>query len=287
MAKYIIGDLIIVCRKFTEPDIRLRGKTVERSIEEALKHGPFTYVVITLKNLPDVYSIPDLIKRVITTEYTTIVLIQNGIGIEQPVLDAFPLNTILSGVTMIGSEQNGAHVLHNDPDVLYIAPFWNPSLPREGQKTSCQTFAEMYQLGGAECHVPDDITYHRWRKLVWNASFNTICALTHLDSGAIQDTGAVESLIIPAMDDVVAIAKAAGYDLPTGIQEQMLAFTPKDAFLKPSMQVDSMRGRPMEIEVILGAALDVAEVKGVEVKILRVLYDLLRAKQWTIVNSKK
>lgn len=187
---------------------------------------------------------------------------------------------------MIGSEQNGIHVLHNDPDILYIAPFWNPALPRKDQETSCQRFAEMYRLGGAESHVPDDITYHRWRKLVWNASFNSVCALTHLDSGTIHYTGAAESLIIPAMDDVVAIAKAAGYELPTDIQEKMMTLTPKDAYLKPSMQVDAMKGRPMEIEVILGAALKVATEKGVEVRILRVLYDLLKTRQWSIVNGK-
>jgi 2-dehydropantoate 2-reductase len=250
-----------------------------------LKHGPFAYVVVALKNLPDIYSIADIIRPAITPKHTTIVLIQNGIGIERPVLEAFRSNTILSCVPLIGSEQNGRHVLHNDPDIIYVAAFWNDALSCEEQKALCEEFATMYRLGGAEAHVVDDIMHYRWRKLIWNASFNTVCALTGLDSGTIQNTDALRTLIRPAMDDVVAIAKAAGYTYPDDIQDQMVAFTPKEAYLKPSMQVDALKGRPMEVEVILGEALKVAREKNMKVKVLQILYDLLSAVQWTRVNS--
>ncbi|KPM38650.1 hypothetical protein AK830_g7901 [Neonectria ditissima] len=186
---------------------------------------------------------------------------------------------------MIGSELNGCEILHNDPDKLHLAPFVNPSLPLEKQQRSCREFARIYELGGAKCAVHKDIVWHRWRKLVWNASFNPVCALVDLDSGTIQDAGCLDTLIRPAMNEVVAIAKAAGYDLPSGIQDQMVALTPKETYLKPSMQVDAQRGRPMEIEVILGNPLRVARDLLVPAPTLTTLYSLLLARQWTCNNN--
>lgn len=237
-----------------------------------------------MKNLPDVYSIPDIIRPVVTPVATSIVLVQNGIAIEQPFLDAFPKNTLLSGVAMIGCELNGRDVLHNDPDILYIAPFVNPQLPEADQHDACRKFAKMYESGGAQCHIAEDIVWNRWRKLVWNASFNTVCALTNLDSGRVQDAGCIDTLIRPAMAEIVAIAKAANYTLPPDIVDQMVAYTPKEVYAKPSMQVDAIRGRPMEIEVILGNPLRTAEELGVQAPTLSVLYKLLKAKQWAFRN---
>ncbi|KAH8879206.1 2-dehydropantoate 2-reductase family [Thozetella sp. PMI_491] len=253
---------------------------VERTVDDACKHGPFDYVVVAMKNLPDIYSIPDIIRPSITLEHTSIVLVQNGIGIEATFLEAFPENTLLSGVPMIGCEQDGHKILHNDPDLLFLSPFSSPSSNPSRDESSCRRFSELYELGGAKCPRPENITWSRWRKLVWNASFNTVCALLNLDSGAVQDAGCTDTLIRPAMDEVVAIAKAAGHLLPADIQSQMIAFTPKELYLRPSMQVDAMRRRPMEIEVILGEPLRVAREHKVHAPTLSTLYNLLKAKQW-------
>ncbi|KAF0320004.1 proline permease [Colletotrichum asianum] len=266
-----------------EEDLEVPSE-IERTVHDSLQHGPFDYVVVALKNLPDVYSIPDIIAPAITLDRTSIVLVQNGIDIEQPFVDAFPKTTLLSGVPMIGCELNGRELLHNDPDILQISPF--PFQSHGKSRDSCVKFADMYNLGGAKCNIQKDIIWHRWRKLIWNASFNTVCALTNMNSGTVQDAGGIETLIRPAMDEVVQISRAAGCVLPSGIQDDMVAFTPKEAHLKPSMQVDVIRGRPMEIEVILGNPIRTARKFGVTTPTLVVLYNLLKAKQWQFIAGR-
>ncbi|KAL3295501.1 AAT family amino acid transporter [Colletotrichum asianum] len=266
-----------------EEDLEVPSE-IERTVHDSLQHGPFDYIVVALKNLPDVYSIPDIIAPAITLDRTSIVLVQNGIDIEQPFVDAFPKTTLLSGVPMIGCELNGRELLHNDPDILQISPF--PFQSHGKSRDSCVKFADMYNLGGAKCNIQEDIIWHRWRKLIWNASFNTVCALTNMDSGTVQDAGGIETLIRPAMDEVVQISRAAGCVLPSGIQDDMVAFTPKEAHLKPSMQVDVIRGRPMEIEVILGNPIRTARRFGVTTPTLVVLYNLLKAKQWQFIAGR-
>jgi ketopantoate reductase len=173
-----------------------------------------------MKSLPDVYSIPSIIEPAVASGLTTIVLIQNGIGIEQPFIEAFPENKILSGVTMIGCELNGCEVLHNDPDILYLGHFPRLVSPCSELENTSSRFSKMYESGGAKCVVVEDILWHRWRRLVWNAPFNSICALTNVDSGTILDTRCKETLIRRAMNEIVSLAAAAGYVLPDDIQEQ-------------------------------------------------------------------
>ncbi|KAH8893571.1 2-dehydropantoate 2-reductase [Thozetella sp. PMI_491] len=258
---------------------------VEKSVPDSLAHGPFDYVVVAMKSLPDVYSIPAIIQTAITPRVTSIVLIQNGLDIEQPFIEAFPESILLSGVTMIGCELNGHKVLHNDPDVLYLAPFPQPAPLGANQDHFCSRFSKLYEAGGSKCVVVDDIVWHRWRKLVWNSPFNSVCALTNVDSGTILDTGCNRALIRPAMDEIVAVAEAAGYKLSDGIQEEMMMFTDKDVRLRPSMQIDAIKGRPMEIEVILGNPLRIARRLGVKTCILDILYELLKAKQETFKSA--
>ncbi|KAJ0374696.1 hypothetical protein COL26b_007017 [Colletotrichum chrysophilum] len=231
-----------------------RPHNIERTVHDSLQHGPFDYVVVALKNLPDIYSIPDIIAPAVTLDRTSIVLVQNGIDIEQPFVDAFPKATLLSDVPMIGCELNGRELLHNDPDILQISPF--PFQSHGKSRDSCVKFADMYNLGGAKCNIQEDIIWYRWRKLIWNASFNTVCALTNMDSGTVQDAGGIDTLIRPAMDEVVEI-KSSRF-----------------------MQVDAIRGRPMEIEVILGNPIRTARSFGVATPTLVVLYNLLKAKHW-------
>lgn len=185
---------------------------------------------------------------------------------------------------MIGCNLNGREVLHNDPDILQIAPYHNTNIDSKTQMVACKNFAEMYTLGGAKAIVHDDVTWQRWRKLLWNASFNTVCAITDIDSGAIQDSDALETLIRPAMRDIIAIAQASGVALPEELEDEMVMFTPKEARLRPSMQVDARKQSPMEIETILGNPLRVARSLGIQAKTLEVLYGILKVMQWKFLN---
>ncbi|KAF3811771.1 hypothetical protein GCG54_00014523 [Colletotrichum gloeosporioides] len=58
-----------------------RPHNIERTVRDALQHGPFEYVVVALRNLPDIYSILDIIAPAVTLDRTSIVLVQNGIDI--------------------------------------------------------------------------------------------------------------------------------------------------------------------------------------------------------------
>jgi ketopantoate reductase len=147
-----------------------------------MNHGPFQFIIIALKNLPDIYSIPALVAPAIT-RFATIVLIQNGIGIEQPFVDCLPDSTILSGVSMIGARELSSGVIrHDKPDIIHLGPIYNATIARKPEDELAASFASLYRAGGASCLLANDITCMRWKKLMWNASFNCFCAMAGLDS---------------------------------------------------------------------------------------------------------
>jgi 2-dehydropantoate 2-reductase len=252
-----------------------------------MSHGPFQFIVIALKSLPDIYSIPELIAPAVTPFESTIVLIQNGIGIEQPFIDAFPHSTILSAVSMIGAHQLRSGVIkHDRSDILHVGPIYNMAISREKEDKIATYFSSLYTSGGASCLLSDNIAWMRWKKLVWNASFNSLCAMTGLDAGAIIDAGGVETIIRPVMDEIVNLAKASGHTLPDDIQQSMIDSMPQELYFRPSMLMDVDRGNPMEIEVIVGNPLRIAQDLGYETPLLRMIYEHLKLIQWRIVRDR-
>lgn len=219
---------LAVCN--TIPDVSKEGTT------------PYKFIVCTTKNIPDVPpTLPDLIKPAVTPGYSVIVLIQNGLNIEKPIISAFPQNIVLSGVSFCGSHEVGTgRIVQIDEDKVLIGAFSNPALDTEQQASAAKEFADIYGASGkctSEYQV--DVGWTRWRKLLYNACLNSTCAITDLDTGRVQlAEGMVESLVRPAMEEIRAAAKACGYDLPADLVDKTISMDPVLNYNMPSMQVD-------------------------------------------------
>ncbi|KAJ5339257.1 hypothetical protein N7452_005985 [Penicillium brevicompactum] len=250
----------------------------------------FDYVVITTKNVPDCPpTIADLIEPAIVPGETVIVLIQNGLNIEKPFLEKYPTNICLSGVSLIGSHETApAFIEHEDSDRLTIGAFTNPHTQQEEGDASVHRFIKMYSAAGkTDCTFTSDVPFHRWQKLVYNACFNPVCAITGLDTGRIrlaEDT--VATLLRPAMQEVVAAAKAVGVVLPLGIEDRMINIDPVTMYLRPSMLEDVQKGNLVEFETLVGEPLREGLSRGVLMPTLSFLYHTLKAMQWRLKEER-
>lgn len=83
---------------------------------------PFDFVVVTTKNVKDIPpSVAEVIAPAITSGHTTILLLQNGLNIDRPVVKAFPSNPVLSGITVMGAQEHPKGTIeHNNYDISYI-----------------------------------------------------------------------------------------------------------------------------------------------------------------------
>ncbi|EXJ54000.1 2-dehydropantoate 2-reductase [Cladophialophora yegresii CBS 114405] len=251
----------------------------------------FDYIICTTKNIPDVPpTLVDLIKPAVTPGHSVIVLIQNGLNIEKPLLTAFPGNICLSGVSLMGADElSPGHILENDVDRLYIGPFLSETMDKQRQIDAAEEFVRIYSASGkVQCSYQPDVLFVRWRKLMYNAVWNPICALTDLDTTRFrlasedQDPASPLNLLVrPAMNEIRAAAKAAAnVELPESLVEDMVECDPIEIFCAPSMQQDRRKKRYMEFENILGEALGEGEKAGVAMPTVKCLYGLCKAIQW-------
>lgn len=261
-----------------------RPTNITKNTDEALKFGPFDFVVVTTKNLPDIYRVEDLIEPVIT-EKTVIVLIQNGIDIGTPIIEKYPNNIVLSGVSLIASTNYSGVIEHEAVDNVKIGYFSNKNLSPDLQKDACEKFISIYSNDRNEIVYDSDVTFTRWRKLVYNATLNPICTLTRVDTGRLELFGGVDGIVRGAMKEVMSIAKSEGAKLPESIIEFMIR-SDDPLYYSPSMLVDLNKGNYIEVEVICGNAVRVAQRNKVDAPILKIIYELLKVVQCKTKETK-
>ena len=161
--------------------------TIPNVAEEGLES--FDFILVTTKNIADVPpSVAELIAPAVTPGKTTIMLLQNGLNIEKPLLAAFPSNAVLSGVSLIGAtELQPGHVLHDDRDRLIVGAYDNPNVPMSVSAERASRFVEIYSASGnVTCEYNADVGFVRWRKLIYNACYNSACAIVQMDTARMR-----------------------------------------------------------------------------------------------------
>ncbi|GMG25531.1 unnamed protein product [Ambrosiozyma monospora] len=255
---------------------------VYSSVEKAAESKQvFQFVIITTKNIPDILRPEELATPVITPGVTTIVLIQNGFDIGKPFIKKFPNNYCLSGVSHIGSHNHDGVIEHTGHDKEVIGYFDNPNFTKEQQKAKAEELVALLSNEKNTIVYFNDVKWWRYRKLVYNATLNTVCALTGLDVARLEFSGVLGNVSVPAMKEIVAIAKADGCELPDDIVND-IAHCESGQFFEPSMLVDVKKGNPIELEVILGNVLSVAKELKVETPTLSLVYELLKGIQYKL-----
>lgn len=110
-----------------------------------------------------------------TTPSTTFVIMQNGVGNEDPFRQAYPQNTIISGVIWIGATQTSPGVIkHMQAENTELGLFPRPDSSADEENARLERFAAIMRQGGTHIAVEENIQVKRWEKVVWNAAWNSI-----------------------------------------------------------------------------------------------------------------
>lgn len=253
------------------------------------------YVVVSTKALPNVSDDSAQLEGLITAGQTAIVLIQNGLGVEQPYAQRFPNASILSAVTVASAAQpSNGHVQHNRWTRINIGPFfsddaniWSSTETKQKATAQNQRFVELLVQGGIKDAIADThekLQLVRWHKIAINAAFNPSAVLsggTHNE--AMASDAELYVHLKGVMDEVLTTApKVVGTPLPSSFasSEAILRSTLRNkSGSKPSMLLDWESGKPMELEVILGNPIRIARNKGYEMPRLQSLYALIKMKE--------
>jgi 2-dehydropantoate 2-reductase len=268
-------------------------KLVQSALEaQALADQPFDYAVVATKAFPDENpSCVDIIGEAVSTTHTVIVLVQNGIGIEKAYRRKFPANLIISAVAYMPSTRvSSIEVVQTETQRILMGAY--PSRPVAGLvRDSMRIFQGLLSAGGAQAEIHADIQVERWKKLIGNATWNPICALSRCCDVELLGTSEVAgSFVEAAMYEIVAVARTLGYgdhvnEEVVKAQIQRSAIRPAPG-VQPSMMADMLQGNKMEVEVIVGEAVRLARENGVAVPRLETLYVLASGLNWSVCQKR-
>ncbi len=230
------------------------------------------WIIVATKVLPGI-DLPALVRGAVKSPRTSILLIQNGIDVELPLLEAFPDNPVYHAVAYIGAFRAAPGVIvHKGAGTLAFGR-------NDGVVTpEAEALSGMFAKAGVKADAVHDIRFHRWKKLLWNTPYNSVSVLGgSLDTREMSDRGALETLCLEIMKEVVQTAAADGVALSDEIVASNIEFTRNFPPYKTSMLVDYEAGRPLEIDAFVGNVLKIADRHGIEAPRIRVLDTLLRA----------
>jgi 2-dehydropantoate 2-reductase len=128
---------------------------------------------------------------------------------------------------------------------------------------------------GLKAPVRPRIRNEIWVKLWGNVAFNPISALTRATLEDICREPATRAYARSVMLEVAAVARALGEEMPIDVEARIRGAESVGAHKTSTLQ-DLEAGRPMEIEAIVGAVVEVARVTGVETPNLDALYGMVR-----------
>lgn len=207
----------------------------------------------------------------------TIVTTLNGLGAED-VVRAHGAWPIVSGVTfMSGTKHSDTHVEYVLDTETWLGPYEDTPFTR------AQEIGALIEAAGLKVEVLPDLRPAQWSKLIFNATVNSVAALTglaHDHHFADEETPAdLGNLVHHLIDEGKAVASAAGIELHDDPWEMNVLATRRGSAHYPSMLEDVDARRPTEIELITGALVRVAGRCGVPVPLHTAMYGLVKAKE--------
>lgn len=151
----------------------------------------------------------------------------------------------------------------------------------------CADFSEAMRAGGLKCPVEPDLRNDIWIKLLGNISFNPISALARATMGQICRHSDTRALVESMMRETLAVANAVGCHPEISI-ERRLAGAERVGDHKTSTLQDLEKGKPLELDVLLAAVVELADLTGTPVSTLRAVHalaDLLAATSTSIPKA--
>jgi 2-dehydropantoate 2-reductase len=128
---------------------------------------------------------------------------------------------------------------------------------------------------GFRCPITTRIRQEIWVKLLGNVVFNPISALTGATLVEMVEHPDTNRLARMVMAEAESVANKVGIELPISI-DQRIAGAAKVGAHKTSMLQDLEAGRPLELEAVVGAVVELGERFGVSTPAMESLYACAR-----------
>lgn len=267
------------------------GKTqtiAVRATDDAHELGVQDFVIVTLK----AHSIPMAVQamRPLLGDETAVVFAVNGVpwwyfychggaleGVRLASVD--PHNTIWETITperAIGCVVYPATALDAPGVVRHIdGDRFSLGEPDGSVSERCQILSGLFKSAGLKAPVRPRIREELWVKLAGNCSLNPVSALTSATLKDMCRDVEIRHILRTIMLEAQNVAEAVGVRFAVDVDKR-LAGAEAVGDHKTSMLQDLEAGRALEIDALVAAVAEIADLARIDVPILKIILALVR-----------
>lgn len=204
-----------------------------------------------------------------------VVLLQNGLGVEDQLRPALPDDLhLLGGLCFICVNREAPGVIrHQALGAVNLGYHSGPA--EDAGQAIVEEGAALFQAAGVDSQAMADLDQARWQKLVWNVPYNGLSVLLQASTTPLMADADSRLLIQQLMAEVVEGARACGQVLPEGYAEHLFRVTEQMPDYWPSMYHDHAQQRPLELQAIYAEPLARARAAGCTLTRMEMLHRAL------------
>ena len=219
--------------------------------------------------------------RAIIGPETHVLTLQNGLGNDEAVARHVAPERVIAGVSTLPSDLVGpGRVRSHGEGGSKLYPAFG------GDTAFAQEVADLLTAGGLPTHLEPEIQAAIWSKAIFNATMNTLCALTRRTPGFLGAHEESLALIRAMVLEGTAAANASGVAVEA---QPILALTQVSvtdhADHEASMLQDVKAGRRTEVDAINGAIVHAAQAAGVAVPVTETLWHLVKLEEAKLASG--
>jgi 2-dehydropantoate 2-reductase len=201
----------------------------------------------------------------------TVVSLQNGVDNVDRIRSASGIDAVASVIYVAVSMSGPGEVRHQGRGDIVIG-----NLP--GQNRDLGSLSRVFIQGGIPCVISPSIEGELWKKLIVNCAYNAISALVRSQYGRIVADPGTRQTLARAVEETVAVARAAGVEL--GGEDMVQSAINLGQHMMPgatsSTAQDLERGKQTEIDSLNGYVARRGGELGVRTPVNETLWALVK-----------
>ena len=251
-----------------------------RASDDVRTLGAFDVAILTFKahQFPQLYSQLGTLSKTATK----LVTLQNGVPfwyVREPALKSvdpggrigalFPDSQVIGGVIHVSGHITKPGCIHQSGGTRYVL-----GIPGGGTNGAVETLFSALKWAELHPEIDENIRATLWLKLVNNVGLNSVSTLHRVTLRQLLERQTTRAEVRALMEEALHVGQAIGAVEDADIDSR-LDYAARLSDVKTSMLQDYEAGRPLELDPILGAAIELADRNGVEVPRMRETYERL------------
>lgn len=234
--------------------------------------GNLDYILFTVKSY-DTKQTAEQIKSIIDKN-STVITPQNGINNDEIIADIIGKEKVIPAIAKVGvSTPRPGFIKHVSLGVIQFGEY-NGKLTRRVKELD-----SIFKKARIQSVITDNIQRERWKKYIWNCTFNIITAITGLSLDKVLSDPYLKELCRNTILEIKAVAEKEGivFDEKDVVEARIKMAEMMGSF-KPSTLEDVEKGKRIELDAFTGTVIKLAKKHNLETPINLTLYVLLHGK---------